>query len=178
MKRARLEKEHDMKKFAILAGAALLAFTSPAPAEDSGLSDAQIAHIAFTAGQLDIDAARQALERSRNAEVRAFAETMLRDHQAVNAQALALLQRLGVTPQEHATSAALSNQAAAERQRLAALAGAGVVVAGDLLGTPYVLTAVAGWLFCFALRVVAIRRGWHLPVAERREPPPDGSTGA
>ena len=61
---------------------------------------------------------------------------------------------------------------------VAALAGAGVVVAGDLLGTPYVLTAVAGWLFCFALRVVAIRRGWHLPVAERREPPTNDSTGA
>jgi putative membrane protein len=113
-----------MKKFAILAGAAALAFAGPGLAQDSGLSDAQIAHIAYTAGQLDIDAARQALDRSRNAEVRAFAETMLRDHQAVNAQALALLQRLGVSPEAHSTSAALTRQAAEERQRLAGLEGA------------------------------------------------------
>ena len=69
-------------------------------------------------------AANQALERSTNAEVRAFAETMARDHQAVNAQALALLERLGVTPQPHATSAALTTQAEQEARRLAALDGA------------------------------------------------------
>jgi putative membrane protein len=119
---ARHEEERSMmKRFAMIAGAALLAIASPAWAQGSGLSDAQIAHIAYTAGQLDIEAARQALERSRNGEVRAFAETMVRDHQAVNEQAVALLQRLGVTPQEHATSAALSSQATAERQRLAGL---------------------------------------------------------
>ena len=112
-----------VRKFALIAGAALLAFASPVQAHQSGLSDAQIAHIAYTAGQLDIEAAQQALERSQSAEVRAFAETMVRDHRAVNEQALALLQRLGVTPQEHPTSAALSSQAAAERERLAALRG-------------------------------------------------------
>jgi putative membrane protein len=48
---------------------------------------------------------------------------MLRDHRAVNQQALALLQRLGVSPQPHATSAALSGQADADRRRLATLEG-------------------------------------------------------
>ena len=110
--------------FAAFAAAALLGFAAPAAAQDSGLNDAQIAHIAHTAGQHDVDAARQALEKSRNAEVRAFAETMIRDHQAVNEQALALLQRLGVTPQEHTTSATLSEQAAGERHRLGGLDGA------------------------------------------------------
>ncbi len=113
-----------MRKFALLAGAAMLAFAAPALAEDAAINDAQIAHIAYTAGQLDVEAGRQALERSHNDEVRAFAQTMVRDHQAVNQQALALLQRLGVTPQEHATSAALTSQAAAEQQRLAGLEGA------------------------------------------------------
>ena len=112
-----------VKRFALLAGAALLAFASPGLAHQTAINDAQIAHIAYTAGQLDVEAAQQALARSHNAEVRAFAETMLRDHQAVNEQALALLQRLGVTPQEHATSAALTSQAAVERQRLAGLEG-------------------------------------------------------
>ena len=111
-------------RFAAFAAAALLAsVAAPAAAADEAINDAQIAHIAYTAGQLDIEAARQALQRSRNADVRAFAETMLRDHQAVNAQALALLQRLRVTPQPHATSAALTGQAEQERQRLAGLEG-------------------------------------------------------
>ena len=107
-----------------LLASALLAPQAPALAQDAAINDAEIAHIAYTAGQIDVEAARQALERSRNAEVRAFAETMVRDHQAVNAQALALLQRLGVTPQAHATSAALTGQAATERRRLATLDGA------------------------------------------------------
>ena len=113
-----------VKKFAMAVGAALLALAGPGQAQPAAISDAQIAHIAYTAGQLDVEAARQALTRTRNAEVRAFAETMVRDHEAVNQQALALLQRLGVTPQAHATSAALTSQAAAERQRLAGLEGA------------------------------------------------------
>ncbi|MGQ0559533.1 MAG: DUF4142 domain-containing protein [Sphingosinicella sp.] len=113
-----------MKKVFALAGASLLAFAGPGEAHDAAISDAQIAHIAYTAGQLDVEAGLLALERSRNSEVRAFAETMVRDHQAVNQQALVLLQRLGVTPQEHATSAALSSQATVERRRLAALEGA------------------------------------------------------
>ena len=114
------------RKFVLLAAATVFCtLAAPAAAEDSpAISDAQIAHVAYTAGQIDAEAARQALERSRNPEVRAFAETMLRDHQAVNDQALALLQRLGVTPEPHPTSAALTTQAAQERQRLGALDGA------------------------------------------------------
>lgn len=55
---------------------------------------------------------------------------------------------------------------------VAALLGAGVVVGGTLLELPYILTAIAGGLACFGLRVVAIRRGWHLPVAEGGKAPP------
>ena len=112
------------RNIALLAATALFAFATPALSHDSSaISDAQIAHIAYTAGQLDVETARLALERSRNPEVRAFAETMVRDHEAVNQQAVALLQRLGVTPAAHPTSAALSTEAASERQRLAGLQG-------------------------------------------------------
>ena len=113
-----------IRRLAVAASAALLAVSGPAPAHQPALSDAEIAHIAYTAGQLDVTAAQQALERSTNAEVRAFAETMARDHQAVNEQALALLERLGVAPQAHATSAALTAQAELEGRRLATLDGA------------------------------------------------------
>jgi uncharacterized membrane protein YeiH len=54
---------------------------------------------------------------------------------------------------------------------LAALVGAAVVVIGHLLDLPAAATAIAGALFCFALRLLAIKRGWRLPVANQ----PDGS---
>ena len=61
----------------------------------------------------------------------------------------------------------------AELYAVAALVGAGIVVGGHLLGLPVVATAVAGGLACFALRLLALRRGWRLPVAGGA-PPPDG----
>ena len=48
---------------------------------------------------------------------------------------------------------------------VAALVGAAIVAVGSLLHLPVLATALAGGLACFALRVVAIRRGWRLPVA-------------
>jgi uncharacterized membrane protein YeiH len=48
---------------------------------------------------------------------------------------------------------------------VAALAGASIVVIGDLLGLPYGASALAGGVLCFGLRFMAIRHGWHLPVA-------------
>ncbi|HTH68237.1 MAG TPA: DUF4142 domain-containing protein, partial [Rhodanobacter sp.] len=92
---------------------------TPAPA----LNDAQIAHIAYTAGVIDITAAKQALQKSHNKDVRAFAQEMARDHAAVNDQALALVKKLGVTPQDNPTSKSLASGAAAEQTKLAALSG-------------------------------------------------------
>lgn len=48
---------------------------------------------------------------------------------------------------------------------VAALAGATVVVGGSLLHLPIILTTLGGGLVCFGLRMMAIRRGWRLPVA-------------
>jgi putative membrane protein len=114
-----------IRKFALL-GAAAFAMASVTASSHDGPhpTDAEIAHIAYTAGQIDIAAAKQALARSRNAAVRAFAEEMVRDHKAVNDQAIALVTRLGVTPATNATSTALSAQAEGQMQRLAALDGA------------------------------------------------------
>lgn len=113
-----------IRRFGAIAAAMLLSVSAPALAQDSAINDAQIAHVAYTAGQIDVDAGRQALERSNNANVRAFAETMVRDHAAVNVQALALVQRLNVTPEANPTSTALTTGAAAAHNRLAALQGA------------------------------------------------------
>ena len=86
-------------------------------------TDPQIAHIAYTAGQLDIAAAKQALKKSKNKEVRAFANDMVRDHTAVNKEALALVKKLKVTPEDNDTSRALTKQADAKRAELAKLKG-------------------------------------------------------
>jgi uncharacterized membrane protein YeiH len=48
---------------------------------------------------------------------------------------------------------------------VAALAGAAVVVIGHLLQIPSNPTAIIGALLCFGLRLIAIHRGWQLPVA-------------
>jgi uncharacterized membrane protein YeiH len=53
----------------------------------------------------------------------------------------------------------------ADLYALAALAGAAVVVAGDVLGLRPIAPAVVGGLLCFGLRFMAIRYGWHLPAA-------------
>jgi uncharacterized membrane protein YeiH len=53
----------------------------------------------------------------------------------------------------------------AELYAVAGLAGATVVVVGERLQLPFVLSAVVGAAICFGLRVMAVRRGWNLPIA-------------
>jgi uncharacterized membrane protein YeiH len=70
----------------------------------------------------------------------------------------------------------------ADLYAIAALAGAAVVVIGDLLHLPPIATTIAGALLCFGLRLMAIHRGWHLPIAKRprrpatKKPAPDDDT--
>ncbi len=101
-----------------LAGSLSLASAADKP------SDPQIAHIAYTAGVIDVEAAKQAIAKSKNKDVLAFAESMLRDHEAVNTQALDLVKKLNVTPKDNETSQALAKAATAERDKLAKLEGA------------------------------------------------------
>ncbi|MEM7562591.1 MAG: DUF4142 domain-containing protein [Pseudomonadota bacterium] len=68
------------------------------PAE---LNDLEIAHVAYTADNIDIRYAHLALAISTNPKIHEFAKTMIRDHNAVNEQALALLKKLGANPQDN-----------------------------------------------------------------------------
>jgi uncharacterized membrane protein YeiH len=61
----------------------------------------------------------------------------------------------------------------AELYAVAALVGAVVVVGGQLLQLPPTPLAIIGAVLCFGLRIVAIRRGWELPVAREAERPTD-----
>lgn len=104
---------------------AALAFGSTvAMAQGTKPNDPQIAHIAYTAGQIDIKAAELALQKSKNKDVRAFAEDMVRDHKAVNEKALALVRKLNVTPQDNDTSKSLVKAADEKEAALKKLDGA------------------------------------------------------
>lgn len=72
------------------------------------LNDLEIAHVAYTADNIDIRYAEIALNKSTNPEIRAFAETMVRDHTQVNELALALLKKLDAQPQDNFLSQTLS----------------------------------------------------------------------
>ena len=59
---------------------AALGFTGAVAAPAAKPIDPQIGHIAYTAGQLDVEAGKQALDKSKNQDVRAFAQRMVGDH--------------------------------------------------------------------------------------------------
>ncbi|HYI78370.1 MAG TPA: DUF4142 domain-containing protein [Chryseolinea sp.] len=77
------------------------------------LSDAEVAHAAVTANQIDIDFAVIAKSKSSNKDILKFAETMTNDHNAVIAQAVALAKKLAVTP----TGNDVSNQLTADAEK-------------------------------------------------------------
>ena len=111
---------HKSVVIGALSGAILFAVAARAADQAAKPTDPQIAHIAYTAGKIDIEAAQQALNKS----VRAFAQRMIGDHTAVNDQALALVKRLNVTPEDNPTSQNLTQEAEAARNKLASLSGA------------------------------------------------------
>lgn len=90
--------------FITLSMAFLLVSTSPSFAQTPKLTDAQIASAAVVANQIDITYAAIAKEKSKNAEVLRFAETMTNDHKAIITQAVDLVTKLKVTPQDNAVS--------------------------------------------------------------------------
>ena len=83
-------------------------FLSSSPAAAQSITDAQIASIVVTANQVDVDAGKLAASSSKDAEVRKFAQLMVRDHTDVNRQAVELVTRLKVTPQDNETSRSLA----------------------------------------------------------------------
>jgi len=101
---------------AITGGAAV----AGSPAE---LNDLEIAHVAYVADNIDIRYAHLALAISSSPAVQEFARTMIRDHEAVNAQALALLEKLGAAPQDNFLSQKLGADAEVIITEMSALRG-------------------------------------------------------
>lgn len=87
------------------------------------LTDPEVASVAVTANQIDIDYAGIAQKKSTNSEVLNFAKTMINDHKAVIAQAVALTKKLNVTPQTNALTKKLLADANKTQKQLKAKKG-------------------------------------------------------
>ncbi len=97
---------------------------TPTPPVAGALTDPQIAAIVVAANQVDIDAGNLALKKAKSAAVKAFAQTMITDHSAVNKAAVELVTRLKITPEESDASKALVAGGVANRDALTKLEGA------------------------------------------------------
>ncbi|WP_306116628.1 MULTISPECIES: DUF4142 domain-containing protein [unclassified Roseovarius] len=112
-----------MKSF--IAAALVAATAMPAFANDPAqLSDTEIAHVAYVADNIDIRYAHLALAISTTPEIHEFARTMIRDHEAVNEAALALLDKLGAEAQDNFLSQKLAADSEEIINRLSQLRGA------------------------------------------------------
>lgn len=97
--------------------------TEPAASANT-LTDPQIAAIVVAANQVDIDAGNLAAKKTKNPEVKKFAELMVKDHTAVNQSAVDLVTKLKVTPEETDASKGLTAGGAENRAKLEKLDGA------------------------------------------------------
>lgn len=117
-----------LKKIALIFTSVALAAFSTAQAESNATAtapnDAQIAEIVLTADTLDVDYGKLAVKKATHADVKAFAETMVRDHSAVNEKVTALAKKLNVTPEKSETSKTLKANGHKELDKLKALEGA------------------------------------------------------
>lgn len=109
-------------KYSLIAIGALCLCAATASAQ--AVNDAQIASIVVAANQVDIDAGKLAAATSTNAEVKKFGQLMVTDHTAVNKQAVALVTKLKVTPQDNDTSKSLKAGGEKNIAKLKTLKGA------------------------------------------------------
>jgi putative membrane protein len=115
--------EADMRSLLIIFASALVLAAGGAFAQ-AGPTDPQIAHIVVTANQVDIDAGKLAQSKGSNKDVKAFGKQMVTDHTGVNKQAVALVTKLKVTPEDNATSQSLKKGGEDNVKNLKGLKGA------------------------------------------------------
>ncbi len=112
-------------KMTLLAASLIASMTGAAKADDPAkLNDLEIAHVAYVADNIDIRYAHLALALSTTPEIHEFARTMIRDHEAVNEAALALLDKLGAEAQDNFLSQKLAADSEEIINRLSQLRGA------------------------------------------------------
>ena len=97
--------------------------TKPAAAAAPAINDAQIASIVVTANSVDSAAGKLAEKKGASKAVKDFAKTMVTDHAGVNKQAVALVTKLNVTPEDNDTSKQLKSGGDANLAKLESLTG-------------------------------------------------------
>lgn len=101
----------------------LFLFSWNMQAQTPKLTDPEIASVAVTANQIDVDYALIAQKRSKSAEVIRFAQTMKDDHTAVIKMATDLAHKLGVTPKDNALTKSLLDGAKKQQKVLNSKSG-------------------------------------------------------
>jgi putative membrane protein len=86
-------------------------------------TDPQTVGIVVTANQIDIDHAKLALSKSKNPEVRDFAQQMITDHSTLQKSVGDLGSKLNVTPADSDTSKSLKSQSEQTTEKLQRLSG-------------------------------------------------------
>jgi len=89
----------------------------------AGPTDPQIVGIVVAANQIDIDYAKLALSKSKNKQVRDFAQQMVTDHTALQKAVSDLGAKLKVKPADSDTSKSLKSQSRETTSQLKALNG-------------------------------------------------------
>ncbi|HEX8692653.1 MAG TPA: DUF4142 domain-containing protein [Longimicrobium sp.] len=97
--------------------------TPPATAAAT-VTDPQIAAIVVAANAVDSAAGELAKTKGSNQQVKDFGNMMVTDHSGVNKQAVDLVTRLGVTPEQNPTSQSLTQGGEQNVQQLQGLSGA------------------------------------------------------
>ena len=100
------------------------AFSAETKSAGAPPTDPQIAMIAVTADNVDIEAGKLAAEKSSNPKVKQFAHMMVTDHTSVNKKATALAKKLNLTPEESDTSRSLKSDGDKTLEKLRGLSGA------------------------------------------------------
>jgi Predicted outer membrane protein len=108
---------------AMAACAASLQPIAQAQGEGAAPSDPQIVGIVVAANNIDIDYGKLALKKSKNKDVKAFAQQMVTDHSALQKAVSDLGAKLNVTPEDSDTSKSLKSQSDEELEKLKSLKG-------------------------------------------------------
>jgi putative membrane protein len=103
-------------------------FASAAVAQEKGAegakpSDPQIVGIVTAANQIDMNQAKLALKKTKNDQVKQFAQQMIDDHTKLQKSVDDLAKKLNVKPEPSDTSKSLKTAAAEESKKLRGLSG-------------------------------------------------------
>lgn len=113
------------KRFAgIIACVAMFSFSASAQSGTPKLTDPEIASVAVTANQIDVNYGKIALKKAKSPEAKQFAQTMINDHESIIKQATDLAAKLGVTPKDNAVTQSLLSGEKEMTAKLNKLSGA------------------------------------------------------